>query len=327
MVTDMAGPCVLHVLNGDATRSPLERSGVPGEFLVWVDVFHDGPVPAESPDDFRRVRARHLAAGHEHEEQVFEDLSQRDRHLDRYREYDEVVFWFEHDLFDQLLLIRHLHWIATLPPWPGFRLICIDAFPGRPRFHGLGELTPPELATLFPSRSPVTPAQVALGQALWDAFRAQHPERFADMVLSGDTSALPLAAGALRRVLEEFPGSVDGLSRSERQILRAAGFGLRTAPDLFRACSAMEERVFMGDWTFWEILRGLTQGRAPLLAHDGTFTLHDPPTGTFAPTPAGMEVLAGGADAIDLNGIDRWIGGTHLTDGSYRWMGTRLEIR
>jgi len=32
-------------------------------------------------------------------------------------------------------------------------------------------------------------------------------------------------------------------------------------------------------------------------------------------------VLAGRADQIALNGIDRWIGGVHLTgrDGGWRW--------
>ncbi|WP_256831125.1 hypothetical protein [Paenibacillus sp. Pae15] len=33
--------------------------------------------------------------------------------LERYREHDEVVLWFEHDLFDQTLLIYLLQWLAA----------------------------------------------------------------------------------------------------------------------------------------------------------------------------------------------------------------------
>jgi hypothetical protein len=318
---------ILHVLNGDATRMPLQRSGVPGEFLVWVDVLHHGPVPAGlAEDDFRRLRARHLSED-EDETDLLEAFRRRDAHLDRSREYDEVVFWFEHDLFDQLLLVRHLHWIAAQPPWPGFRLICIDAFPGHPRFNGLGELSPFELATLFPTRSAIRSEEVSLGAAWWDTFRAADPGRFARMVLAENTRALPQTAGAFRRMLEEFPGAADGLSRSQRQIVRAAASGARSAVDLFRTSAAMEERVFMGDMTFWRILRGLTEGAAPLLAHDGAFHPDAAPSGSFTLTPAGNDVLDARADHIDLNGIDTWVGGVHVTDGRYRWTGMTLEIR
>ena len=34
--------------------------------------------------------------------------------LARWQDFDEVVFWLEHDLFDQLILLRHLHWLSTL---------------------------------------------------------------------------------------------------------------------------------------------------------------------------------------------------------------------
>jgi hypothetical protein len=319
---------ILHVLNGDATRAPLQQSGVPGEFLVWVDVFHHGPVPMGlADDDFRRLRARHLSAEDENETDLLETFRNRDAHLDRYREYDEVVFWFEHDLFDQLLLVRHLHWLAARSSWPGFRLICIDSFPGRPLFHGLGELSSFELATLFPTRSAISFEQAALGAAWWDAFRAADPGRFARMVLAENTRALPQTAGAFRRMVEEFPGAADGLSRSQRQIVRAAASGARSGVDLFRTSAAMEERVFMGDMTFWRILRGLTGGAVPLLAHEGTFRSDQAPSGIFTLTRAGNDVLDARADYIDLNGIDTWIGGVHLTDGRYRWTGMSLEIR
>jgi hypothetical protein len=36
-------------------------------------------------------------------------------------------------------------------------------------------------------------------------------------------------------------------------------------------------------------------------------------------TDDGRRVLAGRADRIDLIGIDRWIGGVHLTDGRWRF--------
>ena len=63
--------------------------------------------------------------------------------------YDELVLWFEHDLFDQLNLIQLLTHLGGRPRSKPVTLICIDRYPGHPNFKGLGELAPRDLAALF----------------------------------------------------------------------------------------------------------------------------------------------------------------------------------
>ena len=49
---------------------------------------------------------------------------------------------------------------------------------------------------------------------------------------------------------------------------------------------------------------------------------------TFAITDAGRAVLAGKADRVELLGIDRWLGGTHLRpDNDLRWDGRVVKRR
>src|SRR5215468_2177322 len=87
---------MLHVTNG--TSVSLSETGLPGEILAWCDVLHEGPVPAGVDDaELCRVRTGFLNAG--------DDLERRDR---IFAESDEVVLWFEHDLYDQLQLIQIL---------------------------------------------------------------------------------------------------------------------------------------------------------------------------------------------------------------------------
>jgi hypothetical protein len=169
---------MLHVLNGDATRVTLERSGVGGTLTVWADALHEGPVPASlSADELRRVRVTHFARllGGPEDGHLAMVRGWDDR-LDRHAEFEEVVFWFEHDLFDQLILIRHLHWLSTIDRGATrFSLICIGSFPGITNFTGLGELTPEQLATLPPLRTLITDAQIALGRDAWNLFRSPDP--------------------------------------------------------------------------------------------------------------------------------------------------------
>jgi hypothetical protein len=289
---------VLHVTNGDSTVMGLRQAQVAGDIVAWQDVLHEGPVPALDPAELRSVRAQFLGTPEA-------DLLARDERLDAAVAAEErVVLWFEHDLYDQLQLLQIL---ARLPDRPvEVELICVGTFPGRPDFHGLGELQPDELASLWPARTPVVDEQVRGARAAWDAFRAPDPRGIARAATSPD-ERLPFLAPALRRLLEELPGARDGLSRTERQLLAAVAAGARTRERAFVEAAAQEEAPFLGDDTAFERLEELARGTHPLLAEP------------LALTEVGTEVLAGRADRIALNGFDRWLGGVHLQAGRDLW--------
>src|SRR5215471_1246189 len=196
----------LHVANGTCTTGTIQAAGIPGILSIWADPLYEGPVPGDVDDDaLREIRGRYLGG----------DLRRWRERIAAHGSYDELVLWFEHDLFDQLNLIQLLSWIhERLPGGKPVSLICIGSFPGRPSFKGLGELTPAELASLFGARQPVTPAQYDLAARAWRAFRQSTPEALEEL-RRADTSALPYLAPAFDRFLQEYPWRHDGLSRSE----------------------------------------------------------------------------------------------------------------
>ena len=180
----------------------MERAGIAGDLLPWRDALHEGPVPDLPPDELRRVRAEYWGTGEA-------QFRERDERLSAAIEtLEPVVLWFEHDLYDQLQLIQIL---AGLPDRPEHaELICVGTFPGRPGFAGLGELEPDELASLWPVRTAITPEHVHLARAAWDVVRGEDPRALARAAATPD-ERLPYLAPALRRLLEELPGTRDGL--------------------------------------------------------------------------------------------------------------------
>ena len=310
-------PRLLHVLNGDSVRGTLERSDVPGAFLPYADILHEGPVPLHTgTPQWRETRARYMAAnGYVPYAEAMRFSDAWDAGLAGFDQYDEVVLWFEHDLFDQLLLIRHLYWFSRQDLGKTtLSLICIGEYPGYEPFHGLGQLNADELASLLGTRSRVSTEQLALGERAWRAFTSSDPTEFDALTHGGTSDALPFLAGALRRFLEEYPWTDTGLPRTERHILEIlAERGPLSPYELFVAEQQREERAFMGDSTFWNRLRQLAVGDTPLVSLDvPSWDEPDLRTGVIAVTHAGRDVLAGGADAIRLRGFDRWLGGTHL---------------
>ncbi len=345
---------ILHVTNGDSARVVLEQSGVPGTVIAWPDVLHEGPTPRASGEEWIRVRSRYLASAGYGEpgaslDEVLREYRRRDAALDSYAAHDEIVFWFEHDLFDQLLLIRHL-WRIGAPGVTGaarFSLVCGQDY--------LGLLMPDEFPPRFEARQPITADQIRTGTRAWEAFTAADPmgllpfsaaehahqaaaehaehsaaehaehagHSAADHV--DHAAALPWLAGAIRRYLEEFPSTATGLARSERQILQVLSEGVRTPEETFVEASRLEDAIFMGDTSFWTIVRRLAGGPRPLVAAQVQPRHGRLPAGTLALTADGGAVLSGRADHVALNGLDRWLGGTHLTPARYwRWTGTTL---
>ena len=313
-------PRFLHVLNGDSVRFTLERSDVPGALAVYAEILHEGPVPPDSGTrGWRETRSRYLSArDYLPYADAMRTLEGWEAKLETFADYDEVVLWFEHDLFDQLLLVRHLEWFARRNLGrTALGLICIGEFPGFEPFHGLGQLNAEQLTSLLGTRAPVSSEQTALGGRAWRAFTASDPTELDALVRSGDTRALPFLAGALQRFLEEYPAVDTGLPRTERHILELLGAEPLTPERLFVMEARLEKRVFMGDTTFWKRVMDLAAGDTPLVVVDveppGDRVL---PVGTVAITEAGRAVLAGAADWVRLNGFDRWLGGVHLSAAS-----------
>jgi hypothetical protein len=315
---------ILHLHNGDAARAVLERSDLPGAHAVWSEVLHEGPVRGlETRSVWRAERARYYASlvPLPPDRPDAEALLRRwDAGLESAAAFDEVLLWFEHDLFDQLCLIHHLQHFARAEARPTtLSLVCIGAHPQHPRFLGLGQLSPSAMAALFETRKPITEAQTALASRTWRAFCGPDPTPLA-AILDTDTGALTFLDPALRRFLSEYPSPQQGLSRTEGQILDALAEGVVTGADLFRANQQREESPFMGDLVFWSVLRRLADGPHPLviIAEEGEEPISER---EVALSESGARVRSGRADAIALNGIDLWRGGVHLRgrEGIWRW--------
>lgn len=67
------------------------------------------------------------------------------------------------------------------------------------------------------------------------------------------------------------------------------------------------------------MIRRLTEAPDPLLHADHTNSGRIDRSTPLRLTATGARVLAGEADHIALNGIDRWIGGVHLHGRHPRW--------
>lgn len=311
-----------HIRCGSDIRATLAAGGFTGAFLEVSDPLCMGPVPAGV--DLPTTRAPFLADafGLTPEAAAARLRAEQDA-LDRAgADVARVVLWFEHDTYDQLLLARVLDAIARWPRRPVVELICLGAWPVGGRFIGLGQVPPDGLRALWRTRRRVAGPQLRLGQAVWAALRAPDPLAL-HAIAAAPTPAVPPMAAALHRHLQELPWTADGMSLTERLILKALRDGPRTPGAVFRTLTQETEPLpWLGDLMLFAMLRAMRRAAAPpMRTVPDTEAPPDRTGAALALTETGAALLAGGRDWLACGPPDRWVGGVPIRAGapSWRW--------
>jgi redox-sensitive transcriptional activator SoxR len=328
-------PTLLHVTNGESAGNTLRQTAIGGAVLPWQDALHEGPVPPLPRRQLLRTRAHFLAdSGWGSQHALLSSLERRDQQLlealPRRPPGGALVRARPLRPTSTPRRARLAHTEHATP-----QLIIIGSFPGKPSFAGLGELTASELETLWPSRRAAEPAALQAAASAWAAVQAPEPTSLAEWARR-QTTQLPFLAPALQRLLEELPAPADGLSGTERRALDVIASGARTPPAAFVAAQRLEDAPFLGDTWFYRTLSALGQDTNRLVETDQGIPLPPPPPLSdgqlFARlqlrlTATGERTLRGEADRVELLGIDRWIGGTHITpDNTWRWHPARRKL-
>ena len=262
----------LHITSGDCAGGSLSKSGLPGEVFVWHDILYDGPRSPGWPDETtlnaRALFLEHVTAVGLTRESILETLRSQYHKLADARVCECIVLWFDACLFDQSML-AHILTCLLHQDIRGVELLCVDAFPGIVPFHGLGQLTPDQLASLYDRRRPVTDAQFGFATLADRAFATQDSVLLS--TLARETGApLPWIAAAVTRWLQERPDPATGLGRLERLALEAIRAGCETPGAVFAFVAAADTQPqFWGDIMLWAKINALADRRPPLVRIEG----------------------------------------------------------
>ncbi|NOZ33116.1 MAG: hypothetical protein GXP01_08615, partial [Alphaproteobacteria bacterium] len=235
--------------------------------------------------------------------------------------FDRIELWFEHDLYDQLQLVQIIDMLAA-----GKRETGLFHIPS-PRH--LGPIPADRILDLADLTLPVNAAMTATAKNVWAAYRQPDPREL-DAARKGPIAGFPFLAQALKRALQDLPDA-NGIGRTERQTLYTIDRGVKLPGPLFARVLNMEEAAFLGDWGFFSMLNDMVYADLPLVSglaerFEPALMQDDERRKAFITTPVsltayGKAVLDGHEDHAAKNKIDKWIGGTHITNENlWRWI-------
>lgn len=308
---------VLHIHNGDITAALARRVNIPGRHIAFRETLVAGPVPANlEQHEWIEQRARFLSENYDQNLlRVRNELLDQEKTLDEAKSEDEIVLWFEHDLF---CLTNFLYLLVRLARSKHLSMIWCPT--------PLGTAAEEDIPNFYNSRAAVLPAMIRTASSAWEAYTADDPSALNRFVASEPVEFAFLREGMTLHA-SRFPSRRDGLGEVERRAMEGIAAGATDFVTLFTRFDDRAPRFGFGDGEFLRHLRRLATCAIPMITISEADPHASPTKALFALTPAGQRVLDAQDDFIDLNNAGFWLGGVHLTrDQVWRWDPARREI-
>ena len=256
-------------------------------------------------------------------EKVESELREQHAAIENFSDHEEVVLWFEHDLFCQVHLIYLLAWFGQRDLGKTkLSLISIDQFPGVKIFHGLGQLDGRNCLRSCrstgdhpgPTGTRLKSLACVLSSRCLTANLADGIGSFGAAISARRSHKTPAAVS--------FNSQRAGPNRKPWPGTRG-----RRLPGIQKAFPRLHASR-AGIWLWRRAIlswpcRRLATARVPLLKQkNADNSAHDPLRMLFSAfeiTERGQAVLAGAEDFVIKNGIDLWLGGVHLQGKESQW--------
>ena len=210
----------LHILNGFSTHHLFVKSGLTGDVCVWDEILSEGPgTYAIASEQFWAMRRSFVAAAFGAADEQYDVLIQHFAKIQSYESYDELVLWYEYDLFCQVNLMALLSWlyVAGAHRKTTIQLICVGEEPGFPGLVGLGQLPASKYPALYARRAALSDSDMSYADSVWRAYSGDDPRALA-FATSYHTTFTYLS-DAIKAHYRRFPDD-SGLNEIEHEILK-----------------------------------------------------------------------------------------------------------
>ena len=307
---------MIHIVNGDVVGNKIQ--GIDGEIIVWREMYDFGPLSLEwsKAEQIQRravffeerlgIPSAFFISNCEKQNNLLNNISKK----------EEIVLWFEHDKFDQTMLMYLLTELSS----KGFgklSMISINQYPGIYPFHGLGQLSSEQLLALIDHKKEITMEQIREAVSGWSAYNSKDAEEIEKWIQT-ERHFLPFLLQVLKEQRSYFPSPKNGLNEVEYLSLQLIDQGVGQFYTLFNRVSKERVNDGLSDLLFAAILNELMKGKNPLLISDLPLPSYklSPSNATLQLTTHGLDVLNGKKNRVDLVEINWWVGGVHLQNKS-----------
>jgi len=226
---------VLHILNGDSTAYIFAKSNILGDVIVWREMLSEGPLDKDiGSDKFWRIRYSFFENEIDTTRLDYFDRTIKEIiRIENIGNYNEVVLWFEFDLFCQVNLMGLCTYLLKFYRKDiKYSLVCTGKEEGKRSLQTLTDYNPESYQGLLKNSITLSRNNLLFAEQCWNLYVENDKEKFKefDFDRSYKFSYLQMA---INQHLQRFPKQ-NGLNQIENKILELINFDVLAKKDLIK---------------------------------------------------------------------------------------------
>lgn len=214
----------LHITNGDTTTQLLKKLHIKGNIITWREMLCEGKTITEvGSETFWKTRFEFLKTHYSITKKTFIDYTLKEyRNLCKHKQEDEIVLWFEYDLFCQINMLAVISWLKRYRKDRKITLVQSGEFSRGAKKKKLTALTDNQLQKMYANRVELSLDDIEYADYIWQLYCSDSPLRLETVHKFNPMSPFVYLEKAIKNHLLRFPSFKNGLNKIENDILLTA---------------------------------------------------------------------------------------------------------
>ncbi|MFT5737818.1 MAG: hypothetical protein ACI9SG_002168 [Maribacter sp.] len=214
---------LLHITNGDSFTKRLNKLNIKGDVVTWREMLCEGKtLNTVGSESFWKTRYEFLHKNYKVSKSWFIEKTLKEyRSLCNHKQQDEIVLWFEYDLFCQVNMLAVISWLLANRKYAQISLVCSGKEDDSDKMHTLNELSDAQLLNLYKSKKVLSQDDTEYADYVWQLYCSNNPMRLENLT-DFENYQFAYLGDAIKSHLQRFPSITNGLNHMENNILSLA---------------------------------------------------------------------------------------------------------
>jgi hypothetical protein len=295
----------LHITIADNLSENILDLNLEGKIVVWREMLCEGPTTFQlGTPEFIALRTHFLnenyqVSARDYQEQFLSELEK----LGDLKFYEEVILWFEFDLFSHINMLAAIsHLIENKIDLPIY-LVCSKKVKGEKESIPLSHLPLNILQKHYEQRIHLDQDDLEMANLMWQLYNGQNPQKLKNLIKI--ETNFEYLSSCIRAHIERFPNSVTGLNALEKNILKLINMNNITSMNQLLGYSL----EYQGYYGYIDIQLQRVINKLQLF--------YEVKEDKIELTPEGNEALNGSRNFYRVLKNDEFLGGVNMYDFLY----------
>ncbi|MGB5358486.1 MAG: DUF1835 domain-containing protein [Eudoraea sp.] len=218
----------LHITNGDSFTQKLKTLKLKGEIITWREMLCEGKTETNvGSESFWKTLFDFLHKNYKVSKSWFVEKTLKEyRSLCNHKQQDQIILWFEYDLFCQINMLAVLSWLKKHRRYAEIYLVCTGDEDETNRLYRLNDLSDEQLLNSYENKIKLSQNDIEYADYVWQLYCSDNPIRLENLI-DFDNYQFDYLSDAIKVHLRRFPTIKNGLNELENRVLE---FSLQQKP-------------------------------------------------------------------------------------------------